>query len=293
MKNRNKFVHKSTVSKTNVHFDISFVPCVKANVGPIHAEVRAKPKLNSGGVLRALVKEKKKVSSINKICDRYELQSSRTTLPLNIVSVPKDMTNLGPKIQTELVSDSEAKEIAYHLSCNNKSYKKCKMNLPNFKNEDCGEIDPTSVTYLHNTYSQLHEREFEKLNELLSENKDRELTLKRKQKNLQRDVGNHMSLDVEEDDEYKSENSFSSENSCENNEITDITKDLGVMNLDKNKLKPIITFTPVHSGEEVVYDYRISPISDRPSSGSSSPLLEVPAADFENIAAERMRPPIN
>lgn len=66
------------------------------------------------------------------------------------------------------------------------------------------------------------------------------------------------------------------------------------MRFEKEKLKPIITFTPVHSTEEEVQQhFRISPFLDKPSSGSSSPLLEVPVSNFPDVATEMMRPPIN
>ncbi|XP_065212778.1 uncharacterized protein LOC135840268 [Planococcus citri] len=207
------------------------------------------------------------------------------------------MTNFDPESQNELNDRDD--QIDYDLrSCNDK------------EDPDSAQItnqDVTSMAYLRNTYNHLHENQFLKLNKLLCDNENEAIKLKRKQRiNLRKGLyaADDKSMETEDDiDTYASESSFSSENSCDNNEISEITKDMKECHLsgagrhEKVPAKPIITFTPVRSADDELNErFHSSRSSDRPpsaSSGSSSPLLEVPVVEFADISTEMMRPPIN
>lgn len=292
MKNKSTPRFPSTKStSTSINFDSTFVP--SSSRSACQNRIRLKEttfKPASGGVYRASVTEKKKTNRKLIRCktpiDR--LSPNRGILKINKIFYP-NMTNFDPETHNEIANEKDSSEVGYHLACNERE-----SNSSNQRTE----IDVTSMTYLRNTYSHLHENQFLKLNQLLSGNENEELKLKKKQRiNLRKGLYNEKSMETEEDT-YASEGSFSSENSSENNEISEITKDMKNIEVgshSKSPAKPIITFTPVRTVDAELNQHFHSSISvDRPpSSGSSSPLLEVPVSEFGDISTEMMRPPIN
>lgn len=306
--NKISLTNRSTITKleappsklTNVRNTFIQIPAKTTNRNKIHTVIKQKSssiKPNSGGVYRASVRDKKPTNSAKKltptrtpILEKYSPTTTRKILQINKISYPNTMTNFDPEIHNEIVNDKET--TGNTLSSYNENQSNTSLN------HNRSDIDVTSMAYLRNTYSHLHENQFVKLNKLLSDTENEQLKLKRKQRiNLRKGLYNDKSIETE-DDTYASEGSFSSENSSENNEITEITKDMSniELNIDsKSPAKPIITFTPVRSGDEDLdQHYHSTMVVERPpSSGSSSPLLEVPITEFGDISTEMMRPPIN
>lgn len=304
-------------SRSKTNFDVLFVSSAstKSSRNPVEdapKSKRVKKEKSGGGVYRALVTEKRKEENHRKSlavvrtaydCSRYSPKIGRKIIRLHTVLYPNVMTNSDLETQqNELVGQEEAREITYKLSC-------CKENDKEINSSDIrgkpsvNNVDVTSMAYLRSTYNHLHENQFLKLNELLSDsnnNSSAELKMKKKQKiNLRKGLCNEKPMDLEEDIYTSEEGSFSSENSnAENNEIAEITDNMRNIQFDadlKSPSKPIITFTPVRSVEDELNERCSSPnFSDKPpSSGSSSPLLEVPVSDFGDLSTEMMRPPIN
>lgn len=131
------------------------------------------------------------------------------------------------------------------------------------------EVDAATADYLRNAYAQLHENRYRKMNRLLSS------------------IDDYQQSDDED---------------CDIAVLANNVANCGLKGNTK-KTKPIITFTPVHSVEEQLSTDFQSPLGTSPlpsplsesrgSSGSSSPMLEVPTPDFHNVALEMMRPPLN
>ncbi|KAL6994582.1 hypothetical protein U1Q18_051835, partial [Sarracenia purpurea var. burkii] len=292
---------QSSPSKSGLNFESNFVPHSNRSIQPPKIRIR-KDKLSvkpsSGGVYRASITEKKKPPPNKKLKLRSpeRLPSVRSILPLTKITYPNAMTNFDPESQNEL---NDGEQIDYDLrSCNDKEDQESAQ----ITNEDV-----TSIAYLRNTYNHLHENQFLKLNKLLCDNENEAVKLKRKQRiNLRKGLYNdEKSMETEDDcdiDTYASESSFSSENSCDNNEITEITKDMKECQLGSRHenipAKPIITFTPVRSADDQLNErFHSSRSSERPPSASSR-IVEPVIRSFLllnllTLGTEMMRPPIN
>lgn len=252
----------------------------KSKTRGIRAVVRTKPKkiIGEGNVYRAS----------RKPLNGREERFSRQILSPTRIFYPASMNNFDRERPEEfIISECEAKEIAHQLSSSGHTNPRAKT-IRKQQQVDLEDMEETALSYLRTTYTQLHEKQVQKLNDVFAlTNDDKEesaTTAKRSKRKL------NASMDVEEE-------SFSSENSSY--EISKLTRDLrNGMQLDKEtRTKPTIIFTPVNSADEEKAEADdcgiVSPFYDRRVSGSSSPLLEVPVCGFRDLTAEMMRPPLN
>lgn len=289
LKARPRLPFKFTPSpaKSNLHFDVSLARCAPTFRSPKKQPfVQATPlKPNSGGVCRAQIRAKKPPA--NRSFSRHPSspvsqpqRPRRQVWPLHIVSFPshsKVMMDFEPRTPHQLIVNGvdDSHSIKSCSLYSKTSYLDTKDRIPDPMDTDSSsrnqssdsEVDAATADYLRNAYAQLHETRYRKMNRLLS------------------------SIDDQQSDD-----------DCDIAVLANNVANFGLKGNAK-KTKPIITFTPVHSVEEQLStDFQSppgtsplpSPVSEsRGSSGSSSPLLEVPTSDFHNVALEMMRPPLN
>lgn len=277
-------------AKSSLHFDVSLARCAPAFRSPKKQPfVQATPlKPNSGGVCRAQIRAKK--PSGNRFFSRYPSSPAsqpqrlhRQVWPLHVVSFPSNsnvMMDFEPRTPHQLmangVDESHSIKSCSLYSKTSNGYLDTKGRIPDPMDTDSStrsqssdsEVDAATADYLRNAYAQLHENRYLKMNRLISS------------------IDDHQP----------------SEEDCDINVLAKNVANFGLKGNNK-KTKPIITFTPVHSVEErLPADFQSppttsplpSPVTEsRGSSGSSSPMLEVPTPDFHNMALEMMRPPLN